>query len=173
MICLGIDVATDESVVVEFAQTILSVRRGEPGGDTWLAPGFVDLQVNGFAGVDFNDPNTPIDEIGRALNALFSTECRPLPPSDRDHRAGRRNHSDRRNLRRAQIELPKWRSWDCMWKARTSARKTDRAALIPHAGYGLRIWTNLPNGRRRQTAIYGWSLYLRIGPKRPATVRHS
>jgi N-acetylglucosamine-6-phosphate deacetylase len=37
------------------------------------APGFVDLQVNGFAGVDYNLPATSHDEIARSLRALFAT----------------------------------------------------------------------------------------------------
>lgn len=36
-------------------------------------PGFVDLQVNGFAGVDFNTPGQPPDEIRRALEAMRAT----------------------------------------------------------------------------------------------------
>jgi len=37
------------------------------------APGFIDLQVNGFAGVDFNHPASPHEEIARAIQAIFST----------------------------------------------------------------------------------------------------
>jgi N-acetylglucosamine-6-phosphate deacetylase len=37
------------------------------------APGFFDLQVNGFAGVDFNDPATPPEAVARALDALGAT----------------------------------------------------------------------------------------------------
>ena len=37
------------------------------------APGFVDLQVNGFAGVDYNCPATPHQEIARSLVAMFAT----------------------------------------------------------------------------------------------------
>jgi N-acetylglucosamine-6-phosphate deacetylase len=35
--------------------------------------GFVDLQVNGFAGVDFNDPSTSAEDVARALDAMRST----------------------------------------------------------------------------------------------------
>jgi N-acetylglucosamine-6-phosphate deacetylase len=105
MICLGVDVATNESVAVEFAETILSVRPAETTSEAYLAPGFVDLQVNGFAGVDFNDRNAPVDAIGRALDAMFSTgvtRCLPTVitgPADA-------MLASLRNLRRAQKELP-------------------------------------------------------------------
>ncbi len=37
------------------------------------APGFIDLQVNGFAGVDYNSPATPHHDIARSILAIFST----------------------------------------------------------------------------------------------------
>jgi N-acetylglucosamine-6-phosphate deacetylase len=42
-------------------------------GDVYTASGFIDLQVNGFAGVDFNSSNAPHEEIARAIAAIFST----------------------------------------------------------------------------------------------------
>jgi N-acetylglucosamine-6-phosphate deacetylase len=36
-------------------------------------PGFFDLQVNGFAGVDFNDPRTSVDDVERAIQAMRQT----------------------------------------------------------------------------------------------------
>jgi N-acetylglucosamine-6-phosphate deacetylase len=37
------------------------------------SPGFFDLQVNGFAGVDFNDPAVTPDDVRRAADALLDT----------------------------------------------------------------------------------------------------
>lgn len=48
---------------------------------TWLAPGLIDLQVNGFAAVDYNSPETPIDEIGRSLEVQRATGVTRLLPT--------------------------------------------------------------------------------------------
>jgi N-acetylglucosamine-6-phosphate deacetylase len=41
--------------------------------DLYLAPGWIDIQVNGFAGVDYNDPLTPHEQIARSIQVLFRT----------------------------------------------------------------------------------------------------
>jgi N-acetylglucosamine-6-phosphate deacetylase len=43
-------------------------------------PGFLDLQVNGFAGVDFNDPASTDEDLGRAFQSMRATgvtQCLP------------------------------------------------------------------------------------------------
>jgi N-acetylglucosamine-6-phosphate deacetylase len=39
----------------------------------YVAPGFVDVQVNGFAGVDFNDPSSPHEQIFGAIRKMLET----------------------------------------------------------------------------------------------------
>lgn len=45
------------------------------------APGFLDIQVNGFAGVDFNDPATTVDDLHRALGVLRAHGVTRLLPT--------------------------------------------------------------------------------------------
>ena len=74
MICSGRDAATGEFLEIEFDEVIRSVRRAKSAdADVWIAPGLVDIQVNGFAGVDFNRPQTPHSEIQKALELIVST----------------------------------------------------------------------------------------------------
>ena len=44
-------------------------------------PGFFDLQVNGFAGVDFNDPDTADDDILKAVKKLRATGVTTFLPA--------------------------------------------------------------------------------------------
>lgn len=106
MICSGRSALTGDFVTVEFDETIRKVTPGGSGDDNlWLSPGFIDIQVNGFAGVDFNVPETPQSGIGRALDLIVSTgvtRCLPTvitgPPEDMV--------TCLRNLARARRELP-------------------------------------------------------------------
>ncbi len=38
--------------------------------DLWVAPGLIDIQVNGFAGVDYNSPDTGLGEIARSIEVI-------------------------------------------------------------------------------------------------------
>ncbi len=73
MKCNGRNAISGEQIEIEFDTTI---RTAEPvltphaDDAVFIAPGFVDLQINGFAGVDFNSPHA---ELQPALDAIFST----------------------------------------------------------------------------------------------------
>lgn len=74
MKCCGIDVATGEPVEISFGTSIDSVEPVLGGLDNpaLLAPGWIDLQVNGYAGVDFNSPGASHEDIGRSLRELYA-----------------------------------------------------------------------------------------------------
>lgn len=69
----GLDVATGSALTVEFDQTIRAVTPDARPSEVYLAPGWIDLQVNGFAGVDYNSPGTSHEEVARSLEVLCST----------------------------------------------------------------------------------------------------
>jgi N-acetylglucosamine-6-phosphate deacetylase len=49
--------------------------------ETFLAPGFIDLQVNGFAGVDYNDPGITTAQLAASIRSQFSTGVTRLFPT--------------------------------------------------------------------------------------------
>lgn len=74
IICTGISAETGNPAEVSFGHEILAVRSVDSAPlETHLAPGFIDLQVNGYAGVDYNLATSPLEEVGRSIRALYST----------------------------------------------------------------------------------------------------
>ncbi len=55
------------------ASEILNPCGAAGAPEYFIAPGWVDIQVNGFAGVDYNAPAAPHDEIARSIQVLYST----------------------------------------------------------------------------------------------------
>jgi N-acetylglucosamine-6-phosphate deacetylase len=73
MKCNGRNAISGERIEIEFGTTIKTVEpllTLDADDAVFIAPGFVDLQVNGFAGVDFNSPTAGMQE---ALHPIFST----------------------------------------------------------------------------------------------------
>lgn len=74
----GRDSGTGELVdVVAEAGVVVEVRpaTGEPavgGPDLYLAPGLIDVQVNGFAGHDLSSPTVTPDDVSAVARALWS-----------------------------------------------------------------------------------------------------
>lgn len=80
--CQGWDALRGAPACIELDGTIRAVRSPErEPGELWLAPGFVDLQINGFAGVDYNDPHTRVEDILASIRTLFSTGVTRLFPT--------------------------------------------------------------------------------------------
>jgi N-acetylglucosamine-6-phosphate deacetylase len=72
--CTGTDAMTGRPAAVSFDAVVQAVEDGNgASAGRYLAPGFIDLQVNGFAAVDYNLPDTPLEEIARSIRALFAT----------------------------------------------------------------------------------------------------
>ncbi len=103
----GFDTATGAWVQVEGGRELTAVdeaigRRPEAG--PWVAPGFVDIQVNGYAGADYNDPGCTAEAIERSLKAQFASGVTRLFPTVITG-PERRITGALRNLLRAKREL--------------------------------------------------------------------
>lgn len=71
--------ATREIVRVKWQNNIITEIEPAAGGpevdDTWIAPGLVDLQVNGFGGIDFQQDNLTVDDLLNAVRQLHEASC--------------------------------------------------------------------------------------------------
>jgi N-acetylglucosamine-6-phosphate deacetylase len=70
----GVEVSSGASVQVSFDRAITGVDHLiRPLNDgVFIAPGWIDLQVNGFAGVDYNSPASSHQQIAHSIRALFA-----------------------------------------------------------------------------------------------------
>ncbi len=76
MIVQAVDAMTREAVEVRFDRAITGVDPllGAPSGPLpFIAAGWIDLQVNGFAGADYCNPTCSLESIAHSLNVQFST----------------------------------------------------------------------------------------------------
>lgn len=83
MKCCGKDAVSGAWVEVAGSPAIQSVEEliVTPQQGHYLAPGFVDIQVNGYAGADYCSPATPMDRLEHSLNVQFSTGVTRLFPT--------------------------------------------------------------------------------------------
>ncbi len=105
----GIHAGSGDEVEVTFSRNIERIQRVEPralgGTRTYLAPAWIDIQVNGFAGTDYNSPETSHEAIAASLQAQFATGVARLFPTVVTGPAERISGS-LRNLARARSSLP-------------------------------------------------------------------
>ena len=114
--CFGFDYRTGHAVRVEFGAAIEAVDElvgPVEGIDTWLAPGFIDLQVNGFAGVDYCSPNSSLEEIGRSIRAQFACGVSRIYPTVITGSAADMQGAFR-NLAKARRELPEGEAFEAI-----------------------------------------------------------
>lgn len=79
----GIDPSSGQAVTASFNETIehVSPSAAPVAEHVYLAPGFIDVQVNGFAGADYCQSVTPIEEIGRSLDVIYSSGSSRIFPT--------------------------------------------------------------------------------------------
>ncbi len=71
-----VTVAGDHYSVEINADGMVTTARPEltaADGDVLITPGFLDLQINGFAGIDFNSPGLTAETLDHALEAMLRT----------------------------------------------------------------------------------------------------
>ncbi len=69
---IAIDALTKTPFELQDNGTLREVQ-GTKSVRQWMAPGFIDLQVNGFGGVDYSQPDVPRAEIGKSIRSLYAT----------------------------------------------------------------------------------------------------
>jgi N-acetylglucosamine-6-phosphate deacetylase len=90
MIVSGISVETGLGIEIEFDTHIRAIRPAAASSTSpYISAAFVDVQVNGFAAVDYNSYETSLEELDRSISVIHSTGvARFLPtvitgPADR------------------------------------------------------------------------------------------
>jgi N-acetylglucosamine-6-phosphate deacetylase len=70
----GVDVSSGASVEVTFERAITVVDHliRPLEGAAYISPGWIDLQVNGFAGVDYNTAASSHQQIAHSVRAMFA-----------------------------------------------------------------------------------------------------
>ena len=79
----GVDVSSGESVEVSCGEVVTGVDHliRPLEGAPYLAPGWIDLQVNGFAGVDYNSASSTHEQIADSIRAQFACGVTRLFPT--------------------------------------------------------------------------------------------
>src|SRR5687767_9161989 len=70
--------ATHEPVRVQWSDGVISriqPTQDPPPENFWIAPGLFDVQINGYAGVDFQQDNLQLSHLLRAVQQLQQSGC--------------------------------------------------------------------------------------------------
>src|SRR4051812_39433582 len=107
MKCFGLDPSSGAYLEIEYDSIINGVDTliDVPADPLYVAPAWIDLQVNGYAAVDYNSPDTSFEDIARSVDVLHSTGTARFYPTvitgTREGMVG-----SLRNLARAKEKLP-------------------------------------------------------------------
>ncbi len=67
---------TGRAVIVEWKNGVITgIDSGGAPVSRWIAPALCDIQVNGFAGVDFQSDTTTVDDLQKAAAKLLEAGC--------------------------------------------------------------------------------------------------
>ncbi len=78
----GRNPCTGESVIVTYADgRITDIKKGAPDETAWIAPGLIDLQVNGYHGDDLNASDLTIDTVGSLARRMLATGVTAFLPT--------------------------------------------------------------------------------------------
>ena len=70
---VGRDPRTSRPLAVTVANGVVTeIATGPDSVSDWIAPGLIDLQINGFGGFDFNDESPSADTVVAATRRLFA-----------------------------------------------------------------------------------------------------
>lgn len=167
----GIDVGSGEAIAVTFDEQIQSVEHliAPPEGLPYLAPGFIDVQVNGFAGVDYNSPAASHEAIGESIRRMYETGVTRFFPTvitgSPDDMTGAL-----RNLARAKESLPEGASMEAFHVEGPHISPEDGPR-----GAHPRRWVRPPDleeFRRWQEAAQGNVRLVTVAPEWPEAPRY-
>lgn len=88
---LGLSCQSEAPIAVDIEENkIVSVRpTALRPGMPWLCPGFTDIQVNGYAGLDYSSPNLSVDEVETICATIASSgtlrHCATIITSPREN----------------------------------------------------------------------------------------
>ena len=127
-----------------------------PADPLYIAPGWIDLQVNGYAAVDYNSPDTPHEEIARSIQVLHSTGTTRFYPTVITG-TGERMLGSLRNLGRAKESMPAIEGFH-VEGPHICPDDGPRGAHPKHCVRPPDI-EEYDAGRKHRTATCGWSQY--------------
>lgn len=79
----GLSVETGTPIAVSVADGVIESVEPLPEASVsdWISPGWIDLQVNGFGGVDYNSPATTTEQVARSIAVQRKTGVTRLLPT--------------------------------------------------------------------------------------------
>ena len=79
---LGRDLVTGDSILVTVENdTIVAIESSDKAAELWISAGLVDLQVNGYLGMDLNGPDLTPGTVSKLARALLGTGVTTFAPT--------------------------------------------------------------------------------------------